>query len=274
MVPRLARCGVLEASQIITGVLCIEALTGFMVRYKSLVEALGNTPWCRFSASTIKKALHLLLEQGVIGKERFTQKRVFYYLAKPLEDLIIEKTVIKLDLRGSGTKPARHIIEMYVSNNGGIPVSYIPLVIMGDTARDTEMLRLRVSAGGRSVYKWIYDDTPHTKRVILRLEKPLAPGETMILRTEYLWEEIGGYCDYISCRHTLGLEFVLNLPAYLAEEVSVVEYDPEEPLEKIDITARGVFVKRVESRKATVSWRGPGPQPFRPVRIQWGSRLL
>lgn len=267
---RAVRCGALEASQAIASVLCIEALIGYMVRYRSLVSMMSKTPWCSYSESTVKKALRILLEREIIDKEVFSKKRVFYYYAQPPEDIIVEKASVKLEIVRPRLGVFRHVFSLLLRNDGEYPLVYYPALIMGDTARKLRDMKLSIRQSEGRVDWWVYEDTPHTKHIIIRLEDPVKPGGKGLLQVEYMWEEAGSHIDYASCRPTEELEFQLILPKRLAGEIKVFEHELQEPLDRIDITDKGLLTITKAKRLATVSWRGKGPDAFRPVRIQWG----
>lgn len=164
------------------------------------------------SLDSIRDNLHKLSEEGMLELVR-RGKRIFFLNAVYKERLSFLDDSIKFVLMDldNDTLFRGHISTSLIRNDKSWPLYYLPYKIYGDTEIDFKYLRFSASdlATKESLRTLIIEDKPREKRLLLKLDKPLFPNETIKIRFEYQWQEPKQTFFFTAATQMNSFEFVL-----------------------------------------------------------------
>jgi hypothetical protein len=164
------------------------------------------------SLDSIRENLYKLSEEGMLEQVR-RGKRIFFLNAVYKERLSFLDDSIKfvlIDLDNDASFKG-HILTALIRNDKSWPLYYLPYKIYGDTETDFKSLQFIASdpATNELLKTLIIEDKPKEKRLLLKLNRPLFPNETIKIRFEYQWQEPKQTFFFTAATQMNSFEFVL-----------------------------------------------------------------
>ena len=162
-----------------------------LFKTKEAKVALSNK-FPSISLDSVRDSLYKLVETGML--ETVRKGRMLYFLNSVYKERLsfIDDSInfALLDLDDDGMFKA-HISTSIIRNDKSWPLYYLPYKIFGDSDVEYADLKFRASeVGSNETLKiLILEDKPREKRLLLKLNRPLFPNESIKIRFDYHWRE-------------------------------------------------------------------------------------
>lgn len=166
---------------------------------------------------SVRDNLYRLAEIGMLKAVRKDRRVYFINAAYSSRLSFVDESlkVILKDEEGDGMF-RHHISIVTVRNDKDWPLPHLPYKILGDSDVSFEEINFKARdlTNEADLKTFVIEETPTEKRLLLKLLKPVPPGETLKVRFEYFWKESNRSFFYTSATlmKRLELSFLTNKP--------------------------------------------------------------
>jgi hypothetical protein len=162
-----------------------------LFKTKDAKEALSNK-FPSISLDSVRDGLYKLVETGML--ETVKKGRILYFLNTVYKERLsfvddaINFELLDLDDDGMFKE---HISTSIIRNDKSWPLYYLPYKIFGDSDVNYEDIQFRASVAesNETLKTLILEDKPREKRLLIKLNRPLLPNESIKIRFDYYWQE-------------------------------------------------------------------------------------
>jgi len=162
-----------------------------LFKTKDAKVALSNK-FLSISMDSVRDSLYKLVETGML--ETVRKGRIIYFLNTVYKERLsfVDDSINfeLLDLDDDGMFKG-HIFTSIIRNDKSWPLYYLPYKIFGDSDvyYDDLQIRASVAESNETLKTLILEDKPREKRLLLKLNRPLFPNESIKIRFDYYWQE-------------------------------------------------------------------------------------
>ena len=162
-----------------------------LFKTKDAKVALSNK-FLSISMDSVRDSLYKLVETGML--ETVRKGRILYFLNTVYKERLsfVDDSINfeLLDLDDDGMFKG-HIFTSIIRNDKSWPLYYLPYKIFGDSDvyYDDLQIRASVAESNETLKTLILEDKPREKRLLLKLNRPLFPNESIKIRFDYYWQE-------------------------------------------------------------------------------------
>ena len=162
-----------------------------LFKTKDAKVALSNK-FLSISMDSVRDSLYKLVETGMLATVR--KGRILYFLNTVYKERLsfVDDSINfeLLDLDDDGMFKG-HIFTSIIRNDKSWPLYYLPYKIFGDSDvyYDDLQIRASVAESNETLKTLILEDKPREKRLLLKLNRPLFPNESIKIRFDYYWQE-------------------------------------------------------------------------------------
>ncbi|MEM0135506.1 MAG: hypothetical protein QXU18_09855, partial [Thermoplasmatales archaeon] len=222
------------------------------------------------SLDSVRENLEKLVEAGMLASIR--KGRNVYFLNAAYKERLsfvdesIEFVLIDVD---NDAMFKGHTSTFIIRNDKNWPLYYLPYKIYGDSDTGFDELGFMAfdPASNETLKTLVIEDKPYEKRLLLKLPKPLFPGEITKIRFEYNWQEPKQTFFFTAATQMNSFEFMLvgNTPLNIQATQSISTLDEVKDLsDSITLNTNGTW-KYVYSIKLKFI------NPFSVIRFKWKS---
>ncbi len=228
--------------------------------YKSIMHPIGNYP-VKWEGELDICSIY---EEGKFGNKTPPTKPPDV----PQKNFRFERVELILDVKNPTTMMTHHTQIWNLVNVSNEPRDLIHYNIDGDTARKFEDLHVSVKDGKGKKLKILSLNAknPLHKEFTVRLDKPIKPDSTKILKLEWDWEEPNRSYIYQFASECKKFKYVINISNKKELKQRVLKVEPQTGFAEY---ASPAPVVRYHNGKTNISWERKSVQPYEAYKIEW-----